>query len=81
MPDLHTYLPCDSASDVHPSVTCCCCCRRLQLYYRSSARELRRLEASALSPLYSSFSEAVQGAATIRAAAAQQHFMKVRWKV
>lgn len=52
--------------------------RWLQLFYRATARELRRLEAQGLSPLYSLFGEAAAGAATVRAAAAQRLFMKVR---
>lgn len=35
--------------------------RRIQLFYRNSARELRRLESVSRSPIYSQFSEAVQG--------------------
>ncbi|KAF8063051.1 ABCC13 [Scenedesmus sp. PABB004] len=50
--------------------------RRLQLFYRASARELRRLEAAALSPLYGLFGEAVAGAATLRAAGVQRAFAK-----
>jgi hypothetical protein len=52
--------------------------RWLQLFYRACARELRRLEAQGLSPLYSLFGETLTGAPTLRAAAAQRHFMKVR---
>jgi hypothetical protein len=52
--------------------------RWLQLFYRACARELRRLEAQGLSPLYSLFGETLSGAPTLRAAAAQRHFMKVR---
>eukprot|EP00775_Hariotina_reticulata_P003522 gene3522-3792_t len=50
--------------------------RYLQLFYRCSARELRRLESTGLSPLYSLFGEAVAGAPTIRGAGAQRGFVK-----
>ncbi len=53
------------------------CTRWLQLYYRCSSRELRRLDALALSPLYAAFSEAQDGAASIRAYGAQERFAEV----
>jgi hypothetical protein len=58
-------------------VLCCRAQRYLQLFYRCSARELRRLESTALSPLYGLFGEVVGGAATIRGAGAQRSFVKV----
>lgn len=48
--------------------------RRLQVYYRATSRELRRLEALARSPVYSTFSEALEGAPVVRAHARQPHF-------
>ena len=38
----------------------------LQFYYRSTSRELRRLDSVARSPIYSSFTEALDGSATIK---------------
>ncbi|KAL4856242.1 ABC transporter C family member 13 [Chlorella vulgaris] len=49
--------------------------RSLQRYYRATSRELRRLDAVARSPVYSVFSEALSGGPTIRAFAAQPHFL------
>jgi hypothetical protein len=42
-----------------------------------AARELRRLDAISMSPIYAAFSEAADGAATIRAYRSQAHFHKV----
>lgn len=46
----------------------------LQKYYRSTSRELRRLDSTSRSPIYSSFTEALDGSATIRAFKAQNIF-------
>lgn len=51
--------------------------RLLQVYYRGTSRQLRRLEAVSLSPLYAAFGEVVDGAPAIRAAGAQGWFMHV----
>lgn len=48
--------------------------RLLQLHYRSSSREVRRLEALALSPVYGAFGAVAGAAPAIRAFAAQEHF-------
>ena len=40
---------------------------RVQRFYRMSARELRRLDSISKSPIYESFSESLNGCATIRA--------------
>ncbi len=48
--------------------------RWLQLHYRSSSREVRRLEALALSPVYGAFGAVAGAAPAIRAFAAQEHF-------
>ncbi|CAN0464373.1 unnamed protein product [Ectocarpus sp. 12 AP-2014] len=40
---------------------------KLQRYYRSSSRELRRLDSTSRSPIYALFSETLDGAVTIRA--------------
>jgi ATP-binding cassette subfamily C (CFTR/MRP) protein 10 len=45
--------------------------RLMQKYYRATSRELRRLDGISRSPIYTSFSEALEGAATIRAFRAQ----------
>ncbi len=46
----------------------------LQAFYRQSSRELRRLSSVARSPVYSGFSEAIDGAPTIRGFSAQAAF-------
>lgn len=46
----------------------------LQKYYRSTSRELRRLDSTSRSPVYSSFTEALDGAPTIRAFKSQHVF-------
>lgn len=38
-----------------------------QFYYRSTSRELRRLDSVSRSPIYASFTETLDGASTIRA--------------
>ena len=50
------------------------CCRAAQRLYAASARELRRLEAGARSPLLSQVTEASEGLATIRAYGASRRF-------
>ncbi|XP_019158537.1 PREDICTED: ABC transporter C family member 13 isoform X2 [Ipomoea nil] len=40
---------------------------KLQLYYRSTSRELRRLDSVSRSPIYASFTETIDGSSTIRA--------------
>jgi hypothetical protein len=51
------------------SVSCC-----LQRYYIPSARELQRIESITRSPIYSKFSEALAGVATIRAYRREDYF-------
>lgn len=41
--------------------------RKVQFYYRSTSREIRRLDSVARSPIYSSFTETLDGSSTIRA--------------
>lgn len=48
----------------------------MQGYYRHSAREIRRLGSVARSPVYAGFSEALDGAATIRGFGAQAAFSR-----
>ncbi|KAF3326222.1 ABC transporter C family member 13 [Carex littledalei] len=50
-------------------------CNRLQFYYRPTSRELRRLDSVARSPIYSSFTETLDGSATIRAFMKEELFM------
>ncbi|KAL2628814.1 hypothetical protein R1flu_013500 [Riccia fluitans] len=47
---------------------------RLQRYYRATSRELRRLDGITRSPIYTSFTEALEGAPTIRSFRAQAQF-------
>ncbi|XP_010063576.2 ABC transporter C family member 13 isoform X4 [Eucalyptus grandis] len=47
---------------------------KLQLFYRSTSRELRRLDSVARSPIYASFSETLDGSSTIRAFKSQNFF-------
>ncbi|DBA85738.1 TPA: hypothetical protein ACH3X1_005304 [Trebouxia sp. C0004] len=49
----------------------------LQTYYRHTARELRRLNSIARSPVYATFTEALDGAASIRAYNAQHRFCQL----
>lgn len=49
----------------------------LQRYYIPAARELQRLESVTRSPIYSGFSEAVNGIATIRAFNKASHFVRL----
>lgn len=47
---------------------------KLQVYYRATSRELRRLDSVSRSPIYTSFTEALDGASTIRAFTKQSLF-------
>ncbi|XP_031389468.1 ABC transporter C family member 13 isoform X2 [Punica granatum] len=47
---------------------------RLQFFYRSTSRELRRLDSVTRSPIYSSFTETLDGSSTIRAFNSQDFF-------
>ncbi|KAI9204423.1 P-loop containing nucleoside triphosphate hydrolase protein, partial [Polychytrium aggregatum] len=49
---------------------------RLQLYYRSSTRELKRMDSNTRSPLVAQFSETLSGLATIRAYSVQGNFIR-----
>jgi ABC-type multidrug transport system fused ATPase/permease subunit len=49
---------------------------KVQEFYRSSSRELKRLESVAKSPIFSHFSETLNGLSTIRAFNTQKHFME-----
>jgi ATP-binding cassette subfamily C (CFTR/MRP) protein 10 len=40
---------------------------KLQVFYRSTSRELRRLDSVSRSPIYASFTETLDGSSTIRA--------------
>jgi ABC-type multidrug transport system fused ATPase/permease subunit len=59
-----------------PLITCTCAfaSRFLQRYYIPSARELQRIESITRSPIYSKFSEALAGVATIRAYRREDYF-------
>ncbi|KAL8170790.1 hypothetical protein V2J09_022594 [Rumex salicifolius] len=46
----------------------------LQLYYRCTSRELRRLDSVSRSPIYASFTETLDGASTIRAFQSEELF-------
>ncbi|KAJ4958746.1 hypothetical protein NE237_025857 [Protea cynaroides] len=48
---------------------------KLQFYYRSTSRELRRLDSVARSPIYASFTETLDGSSTIRAFKAEEFFL------
>ncbi|ORY42753.1 P-loop containing nucleoside triphosphate hydrolase protein [Rhizoclosmatium globosum] len=48
---------------------------RIQVYYRSTARELKRLDSISRSPLLANVSESINGLATIRAYNASDRFM------
>ncbi|XP_078443513.1 multidrug resistance-associated protein 11 isoform X2 [Wolffia australiana] len=52
-----------------------CIFTKLQHYYRSTSRELRRLDSVARSPIYSSFTEAIDGSSTIRAFRKEELFL------
>ncbi|PSS06244.1 ABC transporter C family member 13 like [Actinidia chinensis var. chinensis] len=48
---------------------------KLQFYYRSTSRELRRLDSTSRSPIYASFTETLDGSSTIRAFRSEDFFM------
>ncbi|XP_057248104.1 ABC transporter C family member 13 isoform X2 [Beta vulgaris subsp. vulgaris] len=48
--------------------------KKLQFYYRSTSRELRRLDSVSRSPIYASFTETLDGSSTIRALKLEEHF-------
>ncbi|KAL3511976.1 hypothetical protein ACH5RR_024693 [Cinchona calisaya] len=48
---------------------------KLQFYYRSTSRELRRLDSVSRSPIYASFTETLDGASTIRAFSSEDFFL------
>ncbi|XP_073104173.1 ABC transporter C family member 13 isoform X5 [Elaeis guineensis] len=48
---------------------------KLQFYYRSTSRELRRLDSVSRSPIYSCFTETLDGSSTIRALKKEEFFM------
>lgn len=48
---------------------------KLQVYYRSTSRELRRLDSVSRSPIYASFTETLDGSPTIRALKARDYFL------
>ncbi|XP_071734179.1 LOW QUALITY PROTEIN: ABC transporter C family member 13-like [Rutidosis leptorrhynchoides] len=47
---------------------------KVQFYYRSTSRELRRLDSVSRSPIYASFSEILDGSSTIRAFKSEDYF-------
>ncbi|XP_049393908.1 ABC transporter C family member 13 isoform X2 [Solanum stenotomum] len=49
--------------------------RKLQLYYRSTSRELRRLDSVSRSPIYASFTETLDGSSTIRGFKSEDLFL------
>ncbi|KAL8456965.1 hypothetical protein ACS0TY_034986 [Phlomoides rotata] len=49
--------------------------KKLQFYYRSTSRELRRLDSVSLSPIYASFTETLDGSSTIRAFNSEELFL------
>ncbi|KAM0918419.1 hypothetical protein ACQ4PT_008963 [Festuca glaucescens] len=50
--------------------------RKVQFYYRSTSREVRRLDSVARSPIYSSFTEILDGSSTIRAFQKEGFFLQ-----
>ncbi|KAG8093775.1 hypothetical protein GUJ93_ZPchr0012g20809 [Zizania palustris] len=48
----------------------------MQFYYRSTSREVRRLDSVARSPIYSSFTETLDGSSTIRAFKKEEFFLE-----
>ncbi|KAI3737516.1 hypothetical protein L2E82_27520 [Cichorium intybus] len=48
---------------------------KVQFYYRSTSRELRRLDSVSRSPIYASFSEILDGSSTIRAFKCEEFFL------
>lgn len=53
----------------------------IQSYYRHTSRELRRLEAITLSPVYAHFSETVLGLTSIRAFRAEAKYVWFYYRV
>lgn len=49
--------------------------KKLQFYYRSTSRELRRLDSVSRSPIYASFTETLEGSSTIRAFNCEDFFL------
>ncbi|KAL9386523.1 hypothetical protein Peur_019647 [Populus x canadensis] len=49
---------------------------KLQFFYRSTSRELRRLDSVSRSPIYATFTETLDGASTIRAFKSEDYFME-----
>lgn len=49
---------------------------KVQFYYRSTSREVRRLDSVARSPIYSSFTETLDGSSTIRAFQKEGFFLE-----
>ncbi|KAJ0075562.1 hypothetical protein Patl1_34753 [Pistacia atlantica] len=47
----------------------------LQFFYRSTSRELRRLDSVSRSPIYTSFTETLDGSSTIRAFKSEEYFL------
>ncbi|KAJ0008012.1 hypothetical protein Pint_30337 [Pistacia integerrima] len=48
---------------------------KLQFFYRSTSRELRRLDSVSRSPIYTSFTETLDGSSTIRAFKSEEYFL------
>ncbi|XP_050381430.1 ABC transporter C family member 13 isoform X2 [Argentina anserina] len=48
---------------------------KLQFFYRSTSRELRRLDSVSRSPIYTSFTETLDGSSTIRAFKSEDYFL------
>ncbi|CAL9222685.1 unnamed protein product [Arabidopsis halleri] len=48
---------------------------KLQFFYRSTSRELRRLDSVSRSPIYASFTETLDGSSTIRSFKSEEHFV------
>ncbi|KAK8352970.1 hypothetical protein V6Z12_A05G127200 [Gossypium hirsutum] len=48
---------------------------KLQFFYRSTSRELRRLDSVSRSPIYASFTETLDGSSTIRAFHSEDYFL------
>lgn len=49
--------------------------KKMQFYYRSTSRELRRLDSVSRSPIYASFTETLEGSSTIRAFNCEEFFL------
>ncbi|CAK7336312.1 unnamed protein product [Dovyalis caffra] len=49
---------------------------KLQFFYRSTSREMRRLDSVSRSPIYASFTETLDGASTIRAFKSEDFFLE-----